>query len=107
MQCTNYLKAAGLALWLVLNFGALKSHVWSEAYEQHETICMFRVYLLSSALKFLCLACGAAVRAGRRDYPEILAHLGHDRSIFSWLELRRRNTVAASPWIDSYRKVAE
>jgi hypothetical protein len=43
MQCTNYLKATGLRLCLLLNF------VWHMSYKPRRAICVLRVNRLSAS----------------------------------------------------------
>ena len=55
MQCTNYLKATGLQLYLLLNFGKPRLEIKrvAHAYEPRRLICVFCVHRLpASALKF-------------------------------------------------------
>ncbi|HEY1933842.1 MAG TPA: GxxExxY protein, partial [Acetobacteraceae bacterium] len=78
MQCTNYLKATGPPLCLLLN--DWKSNVWSEACEPHQPICVLCVHLLSSAFKFLLAGGAAALIPGAKSTDSSAGRVGIDIS---------------------------
>jgi GxxExxY protein len=86
MQCTNYLQTAGLPPGLLLNLAARAIAQFPQVtpgnqprgrgpIKSHETICVFRVHLLSSASKFFLVPRRRST--GRRgQYPESLTLQG-------------------------------